>query len=121
RPDRRIASRSSRPLLLDPATQPVAHGKRHDNAPSTGMMAPLTYEARSDARKQASSATSSGRPARPIAGLVASSGYISAARPLMPSGERMTPGHTQLARMPTSPYSMAAFLVTATTPAFAAQ
>src|SRR2546430_12444848 len=84
-----------------------------------GMIAPVMYEARSDARNDASSATSSGWPPRLRADPPTSAGKRSAA-PLPPDiGVSMKPGQMALARMPCSPYSTAAALVSAMTPALA--
>src|SRR5207237_10501591 len=87
--------------------------------PSMGMIAPVMYPARSEARNDASSATSSGWPARFRAEPPTSAGKRSAA-PLPPDiGVSMQPGQMALARIPCSPYSMAAALVNAMTPALA--
>src|SRR5438445_6052856 len=94
-------------------------GKQAVLPPSMGMMAPVMYAARSDARNDASSATSSGWPARFSAEPPTRAGKRSAA-PFPPDiGVSMKPGQMALARMPCSPYSMAAALVRAMTPALA--
>src|SRR6478735_4283512 len=88
--------------------------------PSTGMTAPVMKLARSDARNDASSATSSGWPARFIAAPSTSWGKLSIADCPPDSSVTISPGQIALARMPLAPYSTAAALVNAMTPAFAA-
>src|SRR5207244_2909333 len=100
-------------------TDGVRQGSRADQPPSTGMIAPLTNEARSEQRNAATSATSSGRPAR----LSDAFSYISGncAPPDAPMiSVSMNPGQIALARIPLCPYSADADLVTEMTPALAA-
>src|SRR5205823_5668665 len=96
----------------------VGHASLADQPPSTGMIAPLTYEARSDARKAATSATSCGRPPRPSAAFSRIPGVCSGWAPMI--SVWMKPGQRALTRMPLGPYSMAATLVIPTTPCLAA-
>src|SRR5690348_16952137 len=88
--------------------------------PSMGMTAPVMKLDRSDARNEASSATSSGWPARFIAAPSTSCGKLSMAACPPESSVTMRPGQMAFARMPLVPYSTAAALVNAITPAFAA-
>src|SRR5262249_41077075 len=98
----------------------LRHARRTDQAPSTGMIAPLTYDARSEHRNAATSATSWGWPARPSAAFSSISGKCSApAAPMI--SVRMKPGQRAVTRTPRLPYSTAADLVTAMTPALAAE
>src|SRR4029453_14066106 len=87
--------------------------------PSIGMMAPVMYAARSEARNDASSATSSGWPP-PFRAEPATSAGNRAAAPFPPDiSVSMKPGQIAFARMPCSPYSMAAALGKAIPPAWA--
>jgi hypothetical protein len=85
-----------------------------------GEMAPVTNEARPQARKAATSATSTGSPARLSTAFLSISGKC-----LLPCAPmisvRMKPGQTALTRMPFGPYSTAAAYVMAMTPALAAE
>src|SRR4051794_17702067 len=109
------------PILTPTSVSEIAPqlGRQAVTPPSMGMIAPVMYEERSEARKEASSATSSGWPPRFSAEPPTRAGKRSAA-PLPPDiGVSMKPGQMALARMPCSPYSTAAALVTAMTPALA--
>ncbi len=102
------------------ARREARHASLADQPPSTGMIAPLTNDARSDTRNAATSATSIGSPARPSAAFSSISGNFS--RPDAPMiSLRMKPGQMAFTRMPRSPYSTAPALVTAMTPAFVAE
>src|SRR5690606_37829180 len=82
--------------------------------PSTGSTAPVTYEARDDARNAMTSATSAGSAGRPSGTSRVTSAYASA-RPASPAawanssisasaiGVRTQPGQTAFARTPSSP------------------
>src|SRR6516164_3004273 len=89
--------------------------------PSTGITAPVIYDARSEQRNDASSATSSGCPPRLRAVPWTSWGNRSAAPGPPDSSVSMKPGQMAMARMPRVPYSTAAALVKEMTPAFAAE
>src|SRR5262249_7304747 len=85
------------------------------------MTAPVMYVARSEQRNEASSATSSGWPPRLSAVPCTSWGNRAAAPGLPDISVAMKPGQMAMARMPWVPYSPAAALVNAITPAFAAE
>src|SRR5215472_10540193 len=89
--------------------------------PSTGMTAPVMYVARSEHRNEASSATSSGWPPRLSAVPCTTCGFRSAAPGPPAISVSMKPGQIAMARMSWVPYSTAAALVNAMTPAFAAE
>src|SRR5262249_44823617 len=90
--------------------------------PSTTYHPPVQKEAASDAMNATSSATSSGRPSRPI-GCFATSGSRSdgsESKAALASGVSITPGPTQLIRIPSAAYSSAAERVRPRTPCFEA-
>src|SRR5947208_10745569 len=97
----------------------VRQGSRADQPPSTGTIAPLTNDARSEQRNAATSATSSGRPARPSDAFSSIWGKCAAPDAPMIS-VAMKPGQMQFTRMPLRPYSDDADFVRDTTPALAA-
>jgi hypothetical protein len=79
------------------------------------------YEARSEARNDTASATSSTVPIRP-AGIDCSNSRSACGRLVIQSaiGVSISPGQTQLARTPSRPWSSAMLRVRLTTPALAA-
>src|SRR4029453_10923588 len=95
-----------------------APGRTADQPPSTTRLAPVTYEASSEARKRAHRATSSGAPIRPsgMARAMARIGWPGASRSPSVAGGRIMPGLMQLARMPCRAPSAASCFVIATTP-----
>src|SRR5437870_6074434 len=93
-------------------------GRRADQPPSTGMIAPDTNDARSEQRNAATSATSSGLPARPSDAFSYIWGKLEPPDAPMISVS-MNPGHRQFTRIPLRPYSDDADFVSDTTPAFA--
>jgi hypothetical protein len=99
-------------LVAGEARRPMVRiARRHwaVQPPSTATSAPVTKLAASEARNAITSATSSGRPIRPMG--CASPKPASISRPLSTTPSRMsvsiTPGSTALARMPRLPPSIA--------------
>src|SRR5262249_28979231 len=99
----------------------VDHGRLAVVPPSIAMTAPVMNVARSDARNDASSATSSGRPARFSAVLATRCGERSTACGPPDISVAVKPGQIAMARIPSGPYSSAAAFVKAMTPAFDAE
>src|SRR2546426_9424855 len=85
--------------------------------PSTLMACPVTNEAASEQSHTTASAISSGVPTRPIGSLAMMRALRSGSlRPLAVIGVWITPGQTQLTRIPCCAYSSAAVFVRPTTP-----
>src|SRR5437899_2876603 len=95
---------------------PVGQRRPRVRPPSTGTTVPVTYDARSEARKQTTSATSRGRPKR-RSGMTARSSarersaYTSASR-----GVSIRPGAIELTVTPSGPTSRASVFAQPITP-----
>src|SRR5947207_1137169 len=104
------AMSGSSPMLLDERSRAglvgarrrvslFCQGRRADQPPSTGMIAPETNDARSEHRNAATWATSSGLPARPSDAFAYIWGYFEPPDAPMISVS-MNPGHRQFTRIP---------------------
>src|SRR5712691_12949748 len=97
----------------------VSHGLLYcaTNPPSTVMVCPVTNDAASEQSHTTASAISSGVPTRPIGSLAMMRALRSGLlKPLSVMGVWITPGQTQLTRIPCCAYSNAAVFVSPTTP-----
>src|SRR5712691_3984317 len=96
----------------------VIHGLLYcaTSPPSMLMACPVTNEAASEQSQTTASATSSGAPTRPMGRAVICACRAGSRKALSVIGVWITPGQTQLTRIPCCAYSSAAVLVSPTTP-----